>query len=195
LDRFYRNPLVTFGIGPIFLFLVKHRFPWDIPRSWTVALRNVWLTNLALVGVLVAMALTIGLAPFFLVQIPVTLFASAAGVWLFFVQHQFENTYWDWHDDWDFYDAALEGSSHLALPKPLQWLTASIGLHHVHHLSSRIPNYRLQKAMDENPELQQATRLTIPQTIGLIRLALWDEERRRLVRFRDIRGMGRGAAA
>ena len=151
--RFYRNPLVTFGIGPIFLFLIKHRFPWDTPRSWTASWRSVWLTNLALFGVLVFMALTIGLGSFFLVQIPVTLFASAAGVWLFYVQHQFENTYWDWHDDWDFYDAALVGSSHLALPKPLQWLTASIGLHHVHHLSSRIPNYRLQKAMDENPEL------------------------------------------
>jgi omega-6 fatty acid desaturase (delta-12 desaturase) len=192
--RFYRNPLVTFGIGPIFLFLVKHRYPWDLPRSWTAAWRSVWLTNLALVGVVATMALTIGLDRFLLVQIPVTLIASASGVWLFYVQHQFENTYWDRHEDWDFYDAALVGSSHLALPRPLQWLTANIGLHHVHHLSSRIPNYRLQKAMEENPELQSPTRLTVWDTFELIRLALWDEESRRLVRFRDVRGRRQAAA-
>ena len=192
--RLYRHPLVLFLIGPAFHFLIKHRFPWDIPREWREAWRSVWRTNLALAAITVAMALTIGLQRFLLVQLPLTLVACSIGVWLFYVQHQFEETYWHRRETWDFFDAALEGSSHLVLPRPLQWLTANIGLHHVHHLSSRIPNYRLQEVMDAHPELHRVTRVTLKDGLRLATLSLWDEDAVRLIRFRDVRGREHGEA-
>ena len=185
--RLYRHPLVLFLIGPAFHFLIKHRYPWDIPRDWTRAWRSVWRTNAAIGAILVAMALTIGIQRFLLVQIPLTLVTCSIGVWLFYVQHQYEDTYWHRKENWDYFDAALLGSSYLVLPKPLQWLTANIGLHHVHHLSSRIPNYRLQECMEANPELQDVIRVTLRDSLRLARLSLWDEERNRLIGFRDLR--------
>jgi omega-6 fatty acid desaturase (delta-12 desaturase) len=125
------------------------------------------------------------------VQVPVTIFTCSLGVWLFYVQHQFENTYWHRHEEWDYYDAALKGSSLLALPGPLQWLTANIGIHHVHHLNPRIPNYRLQEAMEAVPELQSPARITVGDTLKLVVLTLWDEEEERLVRFRDVRRLAK----
>ena len=185
--RLYRHPLVLFGIAPFFLFLVKHRFPWDIPRDWKQAWASVWWTNLAIGGVVVLMSVIVGLEGFLLVQVPITLLASTAGVWMFYVQHQYEDAYWNWHNDWDYYDASLYGSSYLVLPKPLQWLTASIGVHHVHHMSARIPNYKLKQVHDENPEFHVVTRVRFRDTLKLINLALWDEESRRLIRFKDLR--------
>jgi omega-6 fatty acid desaturase (delta-12 desaturase) len=105
---------------------------------------------------------------------------------MFYVQHQYEDTYWHWHEDWDYYDASLYGSSYLVLPKLLQWLTASIGVHHVHHMSARIPNYKLQQVHDENPEFHVVTRVSFRDTLKLINLALWDEEGRKLIRFKDL---------
>lgn len=194
--RIYRHPLVLFGFGALFHFVVIHRYPWTTPKAWTRAWRSVWLTNLALAGIVTAMALTVGLRSFLLVHIPVTVVTCSLGVWLFYVQHQFEDTYWHRHEDWDYFDAALEGSSLLVLPKPLQWITANIGIHHVHHLNARIPNYRLQEAMDEVPELQSPTRIRIGDTFDLIRRTLWDEDRERLVGFRELKGIaGREMAA
>lgn len=193
--RLYRNPIVLLGIGPAFHFLVKHRFPWDVPRSWKQAWASVGWTNACLVAILAVMALTIGLRRFLLVQVPITLISCGIGVWLFYVQHQFEHTYWHRHEEWDFFEAALHGSSHLVLPRPLQWLTASIGLHHVHHLSSQIPNYRLQECLEATPELQRATRITIRDSWRLLRLVLWDEDSQRLIRFRDLRTLTSPAAA
>jgi omega-6 fatty acid desaturase (delta-12 desaturase) len=194
--RIYRHPLVLFGFGALFHFVVIHRFPWTTPRAWTRAWRSVWLTNLSLAGIVAVMALTIGLKSFLLIQVPVTVVTCSLGVWLFYVQHQFENTYWHRHENWDYYDAALEGSSLLVLPKPLQWITANIGIHHVHHLNARIPNYRLQEAMNRVPELQNPTRVRIADTFDLVRRALWDEEEERLIGFRELKGMaGRGLAA
>jgi len=192
--RLYRNPMVLFGIGPAFLFLIKHRYPWDIPRDWKQAWASVWWTNAVLAGLAVLLGLTLGWGRFLAVQAPITLLAGSLGVVLFYVQHQYEDTYWHRHEDWDYFDAALQGSSYLVLPKPLQWMTANIGLHHVHHLSSRIPNYRLEECMNANPELQVATKVTLKDTFRLMRLTLWDEEEHRLVRFRDLRGMARRAA-
>jgi omega-6 fatty acid desaturase (delta-12 desaturase) len=146
----------------------------------------VWATNAAIVAIIVVMAWAIGLDRFLLVQAPVTLMTSSLGVWLFYVQHQFEDTYWHRHKDWDFYEASLHGSSHLVLPRPFQWLTAHIGVHHVHHLNSTIPNYRLQACLEANPELQVARRITARDGWRLLWLNLWDEERNELVRFRDI---------
>jgi omega-6 fatty acid desaturase (delta-12 desaturase) len=183
--RLYRNPFFLFGIGAVLHFVVVHRYPWTTPREWKGAWRSVWLTNLALAGIVAAMSLTIGLKSFLLVQAPITVISCAVGVWLFYVQHQFEDTYWHRHESWDYYEAALKGSSHLVLPKPLQWLTANIGLHHIHHLSARIPNYRLQEAMEAVPELQKPTKIRIKDTLELLVLTLWDEAEEKLVRFRD----------
>jgi omega-6 fatty acid desaturase (delta-12 desaturase) len=193
--RVYRNPLVLFGVGALLHFVIVHRYPWTTPRAWTKAWRSVWLTNLALLGIVLAMAGTIGIRDFLMVQTPITLVSCSLGVWLFYVQHQFEDTYWHRHETWDYYDAALEGSSHLVLPRPLQWLTANIGIHHVHHLSARIPNYRLQAAMETVPELQNPTRIRIRDTLELIRLTLWDEVEERLVSFREARGLYRARLA
>lgn len=189
LYRLYRNPVILFGIGPAFHFIVKHRYPWDIPARWRDAWRSVWLTNLALVGVLVAAYFTMGLGTFFMIQAPITLVSCSLGVWLFYVQHQFEDTYWHHHKDWNYFEAALHGSSHLVLPKPLQWLTASIGIHHVHHLNSQIPNYKLQECLDANPELQCARKITMMETFSLLPLTLWDENNRQLISFRQMKKM------
>jgi len=185
--RVYRHPLLLFTVGPAFHFIVKHRYPWDIPRDWTQAWRSVWLTNLALVVVLGVAWATIGLQRFLLVQVPITLMACSLGVWLFYVQHQFEHTYWDRHDEWDYYDASLHGSSYLKLPGPLQWITANIGVHHVHHMSARIPNYKLQQVHDENPEFHEVTVITARDSWRLIWLTLWDEDERRLIGFKDLK--------
>jgi omega-6 fatty acid desaturase (delta-12 desaturase) len=190
--RVYRHPLVLFTIGPWFHFIVKHRFPWDIPRDWTHAWRSVWATNLALVVIVAVMWATVGIERFLLVQIPVTLMACTLGVWLFYVQHQFEHTYWNWHHQWDYYDASLYGSSYLKLPAPLQWITANIGVHHVHHMSARIPNYKLQQVHDENPEFHVVTKVTFKDTWKLMNLTLWDEDADRLIRFRDLEGRPHG---
>jgi omega-6 fatty acid desaturase (delta-12 desaturase) len=184
--RLYRNPVVLLGIGPAYQFLIKHRYPWDVPRSWKKEWGSVWWTNLWLVGIVVLMAQTIGLQRFLLIQAPVTILTCTIGVWLFYVQHQFENAYWHRYSNWDFFDAVLQGSSHLVLPKPLQWITANIGLHHVHHLSSLIPNYKLQACLDANQALQAATRIRIADTWKLLRLTLWNEKAQRLIGFGDL---------
>jgi acyl-lipid omega-6 desaturase (Delta-12 desaturase) len=186
--RVYRNPVVMLLLGPIFHFVLKHRYPWDVPRDWKGAWASIWWTNACLAGILILAAFTIGLGSFLMVQLPITVMSGAAGILLFYVQHQFEEAYWHRRPDWDFFEAAVYGSSHLVLPRPLQWLTASIGVHHVHHLSSRIPNYRLQECLDANPELQQATRITLRDTARLFRLTLWDEETQRMIGFRDLKG-------
>lgn len=185
--RIYRHPFVLFLWGPIFLFVLKHRFPFDVPRSWKAAWRSVFWTNVAIAGVLVVAHFTIGVKAFLLVQAPATVTASILGVWLFYVQHQFEHTYWLWHEQWDYYDASLLGSSYLALPAVLQWLTGNIGVHHVHHMSARIPNYKLQRVHDENPEFHVVTTMRLRDTFRLINLSLWDEESESLIRFKDLR--------
>jgi len=185
--RLYRHPFVLLGLGGFFVFALKHRYPWDIPRRWKREWASVWKTNAVLVAIVVLLGLTIGLKAALLVHLPVLMLTGVVGVWLFYVQHQFEDTYWNEHTEWSYFDAGLQGSSYLVLPKPLQWVTASIGIHHVHHLSARIPNYRLQQCLDENPQLQQVTRINIWDGIKTLSLALWDEESRRLISFREAR--------
>ena len=185
--RLYRHPFVILGLGGFFVFALKHRYPWDIPRRWKREWASVWKTNAALAALLVLASLTIGLKAAVIVHLPVLIVTGIVGVWLFYVQHQFEDTYWNEHTDWSYFEAGLQGSSYLVLPKPLQWVTASIGIHHVHHLSARIPNYRLQQCLDENPQLQHVTQITIWDGIKTLRLALWDEDSRRLISFREAR--------
>lgn len=187
--RLYRHPFVLFIVGPMFIFLIKHRFPWDVPARWKQAWRGVFWTNLALVAVVLLMGETIGYGRFLLTHAPVQFFATTAGVWMFYVQHQFEQTYWDRHEEWDYYDASLYGSSYLVLPAPLRWLSANIGFHHVHHMSMRIPNYKLKRAHEENEEFHVVREVRVRDTLKIINLALWDEDRRRLIRFRDLKAL------
>jgi omega-6 fatty acid desaturase (delta-12 desaturase) len=185
--RLIRHPLVLFGLGPAFLFLVQNRFPMaPLDAAW-----RDWLspgaTNLALATVGLSACLLAGPYVFLAVQLPIALLAATAGVWLFYVQHQFEDTFWEGDPDWVHAEAALKGSSFYDLPQPLRWFTADIGIHHVHHLSSRIPFYRLAEAMGAHPELKRVGRLTLWTSVRSIRLVLWDEDQNRLVSFRAMR--------
>ncbi len=185
--RFYRHPLVLFGIGPAYLFLVKHRLPLDLPLRKVRLWSSVLTTNGVIAAFLIVLALLIGPIDLIKMQVPITLLASAIGVWLFFIQHQFEGVRWWSGEDWDPEHAALYGSSYYRLPKVLQWLTANIGLHHIHHLCSRVPNYRLQECQDRVPELGQVRRVTFLESLRCTRLALWDEAAKRMIRFRDLK--------
>jgi omega-6 fatty acid desaturase (delta-12 desaturase) len=183
LYRLYRHPLILFVIGPSFHFMLVHRLPFIVPREWKRERRSILLTNLGLAAFVIGMGLLFGFRPFLLVHAPLMALAASLGVWMFYVQHQFEPTYWEHDEDWSYDSAALEGSSHYELPRILQWLTGNIGLHHVHHMNARIPNYRLQRALDEVPELQAANRITLWQSLRCASLALWDERTRTLVPF------------
>jgi omega-6 fatty acid desaturase (delta-12 desaturase) len=143
-------------------------------------------TNLAIAAVVAVLIWSIGVGPFLLVHLPITLIAGSIGVWLFYVQHQFEPTFWARDGEWTLHEAALYGSSHYELPGILRWFTANVGVHHVHHLCSRIPYYRLPKALQDHPELRSVSRLTMLQSFSCVRLVLWDESGRRLVSFREM---------
>jgi omega-6 fatty acid desaturase (delta-12 desaturase) len=179
--RMYRHPAMLFGIGAVMHFLVRHRLPTIVPRSWVRERRSILWTDVGLAVVVVGMGLLVGFREFLLVQAPLTVLACSVGVWLFYVQHQFEPTYWEHDERWEYVDAALAGSSYYRLPRVLRWATGNIGLHHVHHLSARIPNYRLQEALEAIPELQRVTTLTLRDSLRCVRLALWDERARKLV--------------
>jgi omega-6 fatty acid desaturase (delta-12 desaturase) len=181
--RLYRNPLVLFVVAPFYYFLIEQRFTKGLPRTWKKERASVHYTNL---GVLVITALLIwlvGWKVFLLVQLPILILGSSAGVWLFYVQHQYEDTYWRHHPDWSYVDAAMYGSSYYRLPKILQWFTANIGLHHIHHLDSRIPNYRLQNCLEENPELNCAPTLSLWESLSCAGFKLWDEQQGQMVGF------------
>jgi acyl-lipid omega-6 desaturase (Delta-12 desaturase) len=183
--RLFRNPLVMFGLGPIYALILQPRL---VSRSARPRIRrSVMGTNLVLAVLVGALCWLVGWREFLLVQMPPALLAGSAGVWLFYVQHQFEDAYWQNAGDWSYADAALQGSSHLKLPKPLQFFTGNIGLHHVHHLSARIPNYNLQRAHDRNPIFSDVPTLSLWDGLRAVRLKLWDEDRGRLVTFAEAR--------
>jgi acyl-lipid omega-6 desaturase (Delta-12 desaturase) len=183
--RLFRNPLVMFGIGPLYALMLQPRL---ISRSARPRMRrSVMFTNVALALLVGSLCWLVGWQAFLLVQMPTALVAGSAGVWLFYVQHQFEDTYWQSAEDWSYADAALSGSSYLKLPKLLQFFTGNIGLHHVHHLSARIPNYNLQAAHDAHPLFHDVPTLTLWDGLRAVRLKLWDPDRRRLVTFAEAR--------
>jgi omega-6 fatty acid desaturase (delta-12 desaturase) len=193
--RLYRHPLVLFGLGPIYQFVIRHRIPSGNPIRYRRAWLSVLGTNAMIVAIGALLALTIGPAPFLLAYLPTIGLAASIGVWLFYVQHQFENTYWEAAPRWDFHVAAIEGCSFYDLPRMLHWITGYIGYHHIHHLSCKIPNYHLRACFAANPELQDARRLGLLDSLRCARLALWDEDRRKLVSFRHARqAIGAGAA-
>ncbi|HXG99954.1 MAG TPA: fatty acid desaturase [Sphingomicrobium sp.] len=183
LYRLYRNPIVFLLIGPAYTFLLRHRFPLGLATgSW-----RAWLSTLATnaaIGLLAAMLIwQMGILQFLTVHIPIALIAATAGVWLFYVQHQFEHTIWDAEEVWNFHEAALRGSSFYDLPPVLNWFTGNIGIHHIHHLSSRIPFYRLPQVLRAYPELAVIGRLGLGQSLSTMRLKLWNEEERRLCSY------------
>jgi len=186
LYRLYRNPIVMFGVGPMYLFVLQHRLPVGLIRSSWHFWLSTMATNLAIAVLAATMIWLVGLGPFLLVQLPITLLAGSIGVWLFYVQHQFEDTFWARDEGWNFHEAALHGSSHYDLPNVLRWFTANIGVHHVHHLCSRIPYYRLPRVLRDHPELAAVGRLTLFQSLQCVRMVLWDERRRRLISFREM---------
>jgi omega-6 fatty acid desaturase (delta-12 desaturase) len=183
--RLFRNPLIMFGIGPIVALLIGPRL---VARDARPRMRrSVIGTNIALALLVAALCWLLGWSDFLLIQAPTVLLAGSAGIWLFYVQHQFEDAYWEDSSSWSYADAALRGSSYLKLPKVLQFFSGNIGLHHVHHLNARIPNYNLQRAHDENEIFHDVPTLSLMDGMRAVRLKLWDEERRRLVTFAQAR--------
>jgi acyl-lipid omega-6 desaturase (Delta-12 desaturase) len=183
--RLLRNPLVMFGLGPIVAMMIGPRI---VARGARPRMRrSVMATNGALMILIAGLCWLIGWRDYLLVTFPPELLAGAVGIWLFYVQHQFEDAYWETGADWEYADAALRGSSHLNLPRLLQFLTGNIGFHHVHHLNARIPNYNLQRAHDENPIFHSVPTLSLWDGIRAVRLKLWDEDGKRMVTFAQAR--------
>jgi omega-6 fatty acid desaturase (delta-12 desaturase) len=179
--RLMRNPFVLLVLGPLWALLLEPRLVpgWARRHFW----RKIIATDLALVVLIGTLCALVGWRAVLLVQLPSAMLAGAAGVWLFYVQHQFEDVYWQRHERWSYAESALSGSSYLKLPAVLQFFTGNIGLHHVHHMSARIPNYNLQRAHDENPIFHDVPTLTLWDGIRTLRLKLYDEQRSRLVSF------------
>jgi omega-6 fatty acid desaturase (delta-12 desaturase) len=186
--RVYRHPIIMFGLGPAYLFFLQHRMPIGLIRGGWKPWLSTMATNAAIVALIAAIMWFVGIGPFLLVHLPIMLLAASMGVWLFYVQHQFEDTFWARNGEWNLHAAALYGSSHYDLPAILRWFTANIGVHHIHHLCSRIPYYRLPQVLREHPELVGTGRLTVLQSLRCVRLVLWDERQRRLISFREMRG-------
>jgi len=191
--RLFRSPLVMFGIGPMFSLMVAPRFS---SRDKRRRLRNsIILTNISLAIAVTGLCLLFGIPAFLLVQLAPAYLAAMAGVWLFYVQHQFEDVYWESSERWSYTDAALEGSSYLKLPKVLQFFTGNIGLHHVHHLNARVPNYNLQAAHDENEVFAQVPVLTLRDSFRCPRLKVIDTKSGRLLTWAEARALVRAPSS
>ncbi len=183
--RFYRHPLFLLGIAPLLLFVIQFRLP-KVYMNWKEHL-YLQLSNLVLILGALGVMWIIGWKAYVLIQLPIIFIASIHGVWLFYVQHQYNDVKWVRTEDWDYKTIALEGSSFFKLPRVLQWFTGNIGFHHIHHLGPRIPNYKLAQCYKENPIFQNTTPITFFSSLHTLRLRLWDEEREKLVGFRDIK--------
>ena len=189
----FRNPLVMFGVGPIFALVVAPRI---VPSAARPRIRHsVIATNVALALLVAALCWGLGWRAYLLIELPTIMLAGAAGIWLFYVQHQFEDAYWENNENWSYADAALRGSSYLKLPKVLQFFSGNIGLHHVHHLSARVPNYNLQRAHDENPIFHEVPVISLGDGLRAVKLKLYDERKGRMVTFAEARDDHRAAAA
>jgi len=183
--RLYRNPIIMFGFGPLYLYLISNRFNRKGARKRERM--NTYLINASIIVLYGFIIWLIGWQSFLIIQLPILFIAGSLGIWLFYVQHQFEDSYFENEDEWDFVKAAVDGSSYYKLPKVLQWLTGSIGFHHVHHLSPRVPNYKLEEAHEKTPPLQQATTITLRSSLKAIRFRLYDEETKTFVNFQEVK--------
>ncbi|HEY1170865.1 MAG TPA: fatty acid desaturase [Verrucomicrobiae bacterium] len=179
--RLNRNPFILFTVAPLFLFMIYQRVP-NQKGSKREQRSALWM-NLALAGMIAGMSMIFGFKTYILLQVIVMGVAATAGVWLFYVQHQFEDTYWERSEKWDFLTAAIKGSSFYKLPKILQWFSGNIGFHHIHHLSSRIPNYNLEKCHNAEPLFQQVKPITLISSLKSLTFRLWDEEKQKLVGY------------
>lgn len=189
--RMYRNPFVMFIIGPAYLFFFKQRLPFEmLGRGWSPWISTIG-TNFGIAALFAAGIYLFGAVDFLLLQLTVVFLAGSMGIWLFYVQHQFEETHWERAKEWKREHAALMGSSYYALPKPLMWITANIGIHHVHHLCSHVPYYRLPEIIAEYPVLKTIGRISVRQSLRTVSLALWDEESKRMISFRQLRRMSK----
>ncbi len=184
--RLYRHPLFMFGLVPSYLFLLQHRLPVGLMLKGWLPWLSTMLTNVSIASIVVTMMWLVGIGPFLLVQVPIMLLATSIGVWLFYIQHQFEDTFWAEREDWSLHEAALQGSSHYVLPGVLRWFTANIGIHHVHHLCSSIPFYRLPQVLRDHPELADTGRVTLAESLKCVRLVLWDENLQRMISFKEL---------
>jgi omega-6 fatty acid desaturase (delta-12 desaturase) len=189
--RLARNPLILFVLAPVFLFLVKQRF--SSKKAGRRQRASVYWTNLAVLAMGTCLSCLFGLETYLALQLGVLLVAGVAGVWLFYVQHQFEGVYWERRHEWDYVTAALQGSSFYKLPRVLQWFSGNIGFHHIHHLSPRIPNYNLEKCHRAEPLFQTVKPMTLFASFKALTFRLWDEQRRKLVGFRDVKTLPPGA--
>lgn len=179
--RLYRNPIVMFGLGPIYVFLIKNRFNKKGARR--NERYNTYLTNIAIVVFAGLLCWMLGVIPFLLVQLPIFLISGSLGIWLFYVQHTFEDSYFEKNEEWEYVMAAVEGSSYYKLPKLLQWLSGNIGYHHVHHLSPRVPNYKLEDVHNNTEPLQNVPTITLATSLKSLKFRLWDAQNKRFVGF------------
>ncbi|MEO1280906.1 MAG: fatty acid desaturase [Pseudomonadota bacterium] len=185
--RLYRHPIVMFGLGPAYVFLLQNRLPFGYMKAGSIYWISTMGTNLGIIAFAGVMIWLVGAQAFLMVHLPIVLIAATIGIWLFYIQHQFEDAHWETEESWNVHEAALHGSSHYDLPGALRWLTANIGIHHVHHLCSRIPYYRLNDVLKAYPELKDVHRITLWESFQYAGLQLWDAKQKRLVSFRDAR--------
>jgi len=185
--RLYRNPIILFVIIPVILFVVLYRLPISETKEIKKFRFSVYITSVVITLIAAGLIWLIGWQSFLMVQLPITFIASTTGTWLFYVQHQFEDTYWSENDGWDYASAAMQGSSYYKLPKVLQWFTGNIGFHHIHHLSPKIPNYLLEKCHKDNPFFQEGAVLNIRKSFKSLFLRLWDENQKKLISFNQLR--------
>ncbi|WP_110114047.1 fatty acid desaturase [Bacillus sp. CGMCC 1.16541] len=183
--RIYRNPFVLFLFGPFYSILIENRF--NRKGAPAKERMNTYLTNAGIIGISALLCWLIGWKAFLLVQLPIFYFSGAAGIWLFYVQHQFEDSYFVKEEEWDYVKAAVDGSSYYKLPKIIQWLTGNIGFHHVHHLNPRVPNYYLEAVHENTPVLQNVTTITIWSSLKAMKFRLWDERNRKFVSFKEVK--------
>lgn len=185
--RLYRTPFVMFGLGPIYLYLISNRFNRKgAKRKERI---NTYVINASIVVIYALVIWAVGWQAFLIIQLPILFIAGSLGIWLFYVQHQFEDSYFENESEWDFVKAAVDGSSYYKLPKVLEWLTGNIGYHHVHHLSPRVPNYKLEAAHESTPPLQKATTITLASSLKSIRFRLFDEASKSFVNFKDVKSL------
>lgn len=182
--RFYRNPFVMFGLGPIYVFLIKNRFNRKGARLKERV--NTYLTNISIISLVWLFCWTLGWKSFLLIQGPIFFISGSLGVWLFYVQHTFEDSYFEEDENWEYVKAAVEGSSYYKLPKPLQWITGNIGFHHVHHLSPRVPNYKLEEVHNHTLPLQNVPTITLSTSLRSLSFRLWDEQNKKFVGYKGI---------
>ncbi len=185
--RIYRNPIIMFGFGPIYVVLITNRF--NTKNAKLKERLNTYITNIAIVGLSALFCWQIGWENFLIIQGPIFFVSAALGIWLFYVQHQFEDSYFEEDENWDYVKAAVEGSSFYKLPKLLQWLTGNIGYHHVHHLSPRVPNYHLEDVHNNTLPLQNVPTITLKTSLSSLKFRLWDEGSKKFISFKELKAM------